>query len=234
MYRVDKLQVSSFAPPNRVLDLYLFINPIGYECYKFEQEINRFITEAPCKINYKILPYHNINTMTEYMHRLGIKNGDFNYRNQLYLTVYQVSLAYKAAMMQGCKRGRKFLFALQRALHQDKMPISEELVFRTADKEGLDLAEFKEDHYSQLTKDAYTADQHVAQEMGITSTPSLVIFDNLSEDYGIMVQNEITTAALLNLVKPKNKPRSTNCKKKHHTHCDHMHAVKWQRHSNES
>ena len=51
---------------------------------------------------------------------------------------------------------------------------------------------FYEDKASTAVKTAYDRDLQIAQEMNVTHTPSLVIFDNSNHSYGILLANSIT------------------------------------------
>ena len=51
---------------------------------------------------------------------------------------------------------------------------------------------FYEDKASPAVKTAYDRDLQIAQEMNVTHTPSLVIFDNSNHSYGILLANSIT------------------------------------------
>ncbi len=51
---------------------------------------------------------------------------------------------------------------------------------------------FFEDKTSGFVKSSYETDQHIAQEMNIQSNPSLVIFDNYNQQYGVLLEDTIT------------------------------------------
>ena len=57
----------------RIFDCYLFINPLGKQCYKCEQEVMKFIKRTPHKVHVHFLPFHNFKSVTQYM-----KNNQLN------------------------------------------------------------------------------------------------------------------------------------------------------------
>ena len=56
---------------------------------------------------------------------------------------------------------------------------------------GLDEKMFYEDKSSKLVHQEYEKDQQIAQEMMVETNPSLVIFDNLNQQYGVILHQNI-------------------------------------------
>jgi len=202
MYRSKQNTTDSISSPQQIFELYLFVNPIGYKCYRTEQEVLKFMSslDGP-KVHFRFITFHNFNTVTQYMKRLNLPEKDLTLRNQIYSSIYDASLAYKAALMQGKKRGRSFLLHLQKALADGKTPYSNELLAEVAAKAKLDVDMFFEDKESPFVKSSYEADQHIAQEMNIKTNPSLVIFDNLNYQYGLLLEDNITAEVLHEVIK---------------------------------
>lgn len=177
----------------QIYELYLFVNPIGLKCYNIEQEVLRFIEDVEdVKIHFRFITFHNFNTVTQYMKRLNLPTNNLQLRNQMYQTIYDACLAYKAALMQGKKRGRKFLLLLQKELTSHPIEYSDELLTRVAEGARLDVDMFFEDKASGFVKSSYEADQQIGQEMNILQTPSLVIFDSLNNHFGVLLEDNIT------------------------------------------
>ena len=175
----------------RIFDCYLFINPLGKQCYKCEQEVMKFIKRTPHKVHVHFLPFHNFKSVTQYMknNQLNVKNIDL--RNEIYTKIYDASLSYKAALLQGKKLGRAFLMELQTQLHLLHKEYTPELLKEIIQIIGLDEKMFYEDKASKLVHQEYEKDQQIAQEMMVEMNPSLVIFDNLNQQYGVILHQNI-------------------------------------------
>ena len=175
----------------RIFDCYLFINPLGKQCYKCEQEVMKFIERTPHKVHVHFLPFHNFKSVTQYMknNQLNVKNIDL--RNEIYTKIYDASLSYKAALLQGKKLGRAFLMELQTQLHLLHKEYTPELLQEIIQIIGLDEKMFYEDKASKLVHQEYEKDQQIAQEMMVEMNPSLVIFDNLNQQYGVILHQNI-------------------------------------------
>lgn len=191
MYRQQTHTMRPLSSP-QIYELYLFVNPIGLKCYHTEQEVLRFIeSRKDVKIHFRFITFHNFNTVTQYMKRLNLPTKNLQLRNQMYYSIYDASLAYKAALMQGKKRGRTFLLLLQKEMSIHPTEYGDELLARVAKEARLDIDMFFEDKVSAFVKSSYEADQQIAQEMNIHTNPSLVIFDNYNQNYGILLEDTI-------------------------------------------
>lgn len=176
----------------RIFDCYLFINPIGKQCYHCEQEVMKFIERTPYKVHVHFLPFHNFKSVTEYMKKNHLNDKNIDLRNEIYTKIYDASLSYKAALLQGKKLGRAFLMELQTQLHLLHKEYTPELLQEIIQTIGLDEKMFYEDKSSKLAHQEYERDQQIAQEMMVESNPSLVIFDNLNQQYGVILHQNIT------------------------------------------
>lgn len=175
----------------QVTEIYLFINPIGSACYQAEQELMNFIESSDTKIDFHLIPVHNFKTFSDYMKAKKIPKTNLDLRNKHFFQIYEACLAYAAASMQGKKKGRLFLMALQKAIVIDNQPFSHNLVYDIALKTNLDIEMFSEDKQSEFAKTAFEADQKVAREMHVLSNPSCVIFNDQSINEGILIEENI-------------------------------------------
>ena len=175
----------------RIFDCYLFINPIGKQCYKCEQEVMKFIKRTPHKVHVHFLPFHNFKSVTQYMKNNQLNDKNIDLRNEIYTKIYDASLSYKAALLQGKKLGRAFLMELQTQLHLLHKEYTPELLQEIIQIIGLDEKMFYEDKASKLVHQEYEKDQQIAQEMMVETNPSLVIFDNLNQQYGVILHQNI-------------------------------------------
>ena len=175
----------------RIFDCYLFINPIGRQCYHCEQEVMKFIERTPYKVHVHFIPFHNFKSVTQYMKNNQLNDKNIDLRNEIYTKIYDASLSYKAALLQGKKLGRAFLMELQTQLHLLHKEYTPELLQEIIQIIGLDEKMFYEDKASKLVHQEYEKDQQIAQEMMVEMNPSLVIFDNLNQQYGVILHQNI-------------------------------------------
>ncbi|MFT8823327.1 DsbA family protein [Liquorilactobacillus satsumensis] len=47
-----------------VLEIYLFINPIGSKCYRSEQNIIKLVDQLSTDVKFRFIPFLNLNTVT--------------------------------------------------------------------------------------------------------------------------------------------------------------------------
>ncbi|WP_025728751.1 DsbA family protein [Atopobacter phocae] len=221
MYKFYNKKPKPSFDPHQVIDLYLFINPFGFRCYCVEKEIQAFIKNAPCKVNIKILTYHNMNTITQYMKENQLDVNDIALRNKIYKSIYHLSIAFKMALQYGQKRGRQFLMRTQKMIHEEHQELTKDLLVQISKDLNMPITfDLPSDEYEELKK-SYANDLKIACEMGITETPSLVMFDNFTDEYGILIQRDITQQHLIDLYNnysdssrtfTKNSPtKSTEC-----------------------
>lgn len=182
-----------------ITEVYLFVNPIGSTCYKTEKEILRFVDSFNQKVHLHFIPFHNFSTVSSYMKANKLPERNLTLRNKLYSQMYEACLANAAATMQGKKKGRTFLMAMQKAITEDYRIFSSELLIECAKKAKLDIDIFVEDKDSDLAKSAFDADQKVAREMNVLANPSCVLFNHHSKDYGLLIEDCITVELLQKL-----------------------------------
>ena len=175
----------------RIFDCYLFINPLGKQCYKCEQEVMKFIERTPHKVHVHFLPFHNFKSVTQYMKNNQLNDKNIDLRNEISTKIYDASLSYKAAQLQGKELRRAFLMELQTQLHLLHKEYTPELLQEIIQIIGLDEKMFYEDKASKLVHQEYEKDQQIAQEMMVETNPSLVIFDNLNQQYGVILHQNI-------------------------------------------
>ncbi|MCE4955725.1 DsbA family protein [Macrococcoides caseolyticum] len=99
-----------------------------------------------------------------------------------------IALAFKAAELQGRKKANLFLNYIQNEIMPKQDIITKELIMHCAHKALLDLDVFLEDIRSNHVTTSLKCDQHIASEMDVTLTPTLVFFNENYEDEGIKVE----------------------------------------------
>ena len=175
----------------KIFELYLFVNPLGSYCYRCENELLKFVRNSEFKVHYQFVTFHNLQTVDQYMKNQKLDETDLDLRNEIYTRIYDAALSYKAALLQGKRPGRQFLFELQHQIHHHNRNYSKELLDEILDNIEIDKKMFYEDKASKLVHQEYEKDQQIAQEMMVETNPSLVIFDNLNQQYGVILHQNI-------------------------------------------
>ncbi|WP_291293032.1 DsbA family protein [Enterococcus sp.] len=172
-----------------MIEIYLFVNPIGPICYQSELTLLDALSDQRKKIQLHILPIMNLHTVGISMDYLSMDKTDLDLRNQQTNQIYEASLDYKAAQLQGRKIARDFLLKLQCQVGVNNEPYSPELVKQLFAETNGDLEMFLEDRASELIKQNFAADQSVAREMGISMSPSAVVYNfGCERDYGVLLE----------------------------------------------
>ena len=133
-----------------MLDMYLFINPLGSTCYHTEQNILKLGDSLNEKINFNFVPLMNFKTINDVMCRMNIPLNNVDIRNRLSENIYHSSIDFKAASFQGKKKGRNFLLNVQQLVVNDQKDYNFETIKLAAQKSGLDWDIFEQDRHSKL------------------------------------------------------------------------------------
>lgn len=160
-----------------MLDMYLFINPLGSTCYHTEQNILKLGDSLNEKINFNFVPLMNFKTINDVMYRMNIPLNNVDIRNRLSENIYHSSIDFKAASFQGKKKGRNFLLNVQQLVVNDQKDYNFETIKLAAQKSGLDWDIFEQDRHSKLAIEAFKQDQELATEMNVTEHPTIVVYD---------------------------------------------------------
>lgn len=172
-----------------MIEIYLFVNPIGKKCLSIERRIIDLINEYDMKIQLRLIPIMNLKTISEFMQRIGASDKDLQLRTELSQEIHSAALDVKAAHLQGKKRGRDFLVELQKTIGEQKQPYSKKLAIQLFTKVGGDLEMFLKDRHSDFVQEAFLTDQQIAHEMEITSHPSAVIYNYGGDcDAGVRIE----------------------------------------------
>lgn len=181
----------------KLFELYLFVNPLGQECRMVERELSRAVKQMPAKTDVHILCFTSQPLIARYMTQLGYEPQDLRHRNEIFQKIYRATLAYKAAGLQGKRRGRQYLYEMQSRINSDLERLTDDFLARLAKDIGLDLALFESDRHSQYVKDLYYRDQKIAMEMKVQDTPSLIIFEQCSGESGLLLQGSMECQQIL-------------------------------------
>ncbi|WP_085992710.1 ClpXP adapter SpxH family protein [Oceanobacillus senegalensis] len=188
----ESCNYQNFNP--KPIEMYVFIDPLCPDCWYFDPylkkltlEYGRFFTTRPIvsiainreslcrsKNNFKKLTRQSEQTLNQIEKSIN--------------SPWIVSLAIKAAEIQGKKSGKAFLRKLQENLYLRKRNISkEEILIDIAKQANLDIEEFTEDLYSSSAKKAFQRDVQLTHEMEIEDIPTIVFFNHSNDDQGIKI-----------------------------------------------
>ncbi|KRL04795.1 DsbA family protein [Liquorilactobacillus oeni] len=168
-----------------MLEIYLFINPVGSQCYQSEKNILRLVDPLDNEVRFRFVPFLNLNTVTAIMNARHLPLNDLKIRNKIFNIVYQAALDYKAALFQGSRRGRNYLLNVQKHIIEYGEDYCDEIILEVAKKSNLDLEMFQKDRVSKFTVESFKRDQQMAAEMKIQSHPTAVLYDLDKFDFGV-------------------------------------------------
>ncbi|APC47520.1 ClpXP adapter SpxH family protein [Virgibacillus halodenitrificans] len=185
------------------IEMYVFVDPLCPECWSLEPyikkltiEYGRFFTIQPIvsgHLNHlnkdqfdKPIKLRDIWEKTA--KRTGMScDGDIWIDNPI-SSPWIASLAVKAAELQGKKAGKVFLRRIQENAFLNKLNISEkDVLLQCAEEANLDVNEFENDLYSASAKKAFQCDLKLTQEMEVDYIPTIVFFNQMSDDQGIKI-----------------------------------------------
>lgn len=179
---------------NDIIEVFLFVNPLGTTCFESEKLIESFSAERDEKVKIRFVPLLNMRSVGNMIK--GEADTTLANRNQLYTDSYQASLAFQAASMQGKKKGRKFLINLQHQVINEGRQVTNELLLHVAELVKLDIEMFEEDLESNFSKKAFNKDQKLALDMNITESPSCVVYSSKDSKFGYRIDTSITKQLL--------------------------------------
>ncbi|MBU9723634.1 ClpXP adapter SpxH family protein, partial [Bacillus alkalicola] len=201
---------SSFYLPERgkkPIEIYIFIDPLCPECWALEPIIKKLQMEYSPYFTLKTFLGNELKSLNQ---PCGSKNGsqlkqlaktynetakrtgmpcDGDVWTDNTFTPYNAIIGVKAAELQGKAIGFKYLRRLREALflHKRNIASNEVLIDCSKEVEGMDIEEFKKDIHSQSATKAFQSDVKTTKEMGVTSVPTLVFFNDDVEEPGLKV-----------------------------------------------
>lgn len=163
---------------SQVIEIFLFVDPLGKRCNNVRKVISNFKTERPERIKLRVIPMVNFNKVYRHTKRQSVQSHSsvVEQNNKFSANTYQACLAFHASAMQGKRMAHKFLAVLQEQVVEEGFSYSEELMYNIVRNIGLDVDTFTEDYESEFTKKIYQKNLNLAGEMKVRSTPSLVIY----------------------------------------------------------
>lgn len=160
-----------------MLEVYHFADPMHANCLTTEQHLTNILSHVP-NARLRFVPTVDPTIIEE----LSAQIDQFDWqatKDNLAALSFRICLDFKAAQLEGNKKARNFLIGLQEALH-DGLDYSEELVFATAEKFGLNTTDFA--HHRQVSEagDAVLADQRLATTVLPNDGSAIAIEDGVA------------------------------------------------------
>lgn len=173
------------------IEMYVFIDPLCSECWALEPYLKKLYVEYGRFFTIK----HVISGQLTALNSNGLnknkqkKQSSFTHFPSNHKEIdypWVPALAIKAAELQGKKASKQFIRKIQETLFFDKQNIcNEDVLLRCASDAALDIEEFQKDLFSNTSKRALQCDLHLAYEMEVDYTPTIVLFNQEVEDEGV-------------------------------------------------
>ncbi len=187
LFNNKSTQTSSNYTPidyiNKPVIIYYFINPFCDTYWDIEPILKKLTMEYGAFCSIRPVISHLF---------LGPKNNKFEDEQSIHSLntsdKYSISIAIKAAALQGNKAGSDYLRNIQGSLflYQNEAPI-ETIIHHAAKQTNIDVHEFNNDLFSTSAKKAYESDRQLTHEMEVKQFPTFVFLSQHIEDYSIKV-----------------------------------------------
>ncbi|WP_449539489.1 ClpXP adapter SpxH family protein [Ferdinandcohnia sp. Marseille-Q9671] len=188
---------------NRPLEIYMFIDPLCPDCWALEPILKKLTIEygryftirhvlsgrlASLNAQKKQKPSDMAQVWERTASRSGMSCDGTLWLENPITAPHSVSIAIKAAELQGKKAGILFLRKLQETLFLEKRDISDvKVLLNCAEEVGLDVTEFENDLHSSSAAKAFQCDLKITAEMEVDEIPTLVFFNENIEEEGLKI-----------------------------------------------
>lgn len=190
------------------LEIYSVIDPLCPECWSLEPILKKLQVQYGQYFTLRHFVSGSLESLNTYIPRKkGVKtaeqiaekwektasisgmscDGDVWLENPI-SSPHKATLAIKAAELQGKQQGMKFLRKLRENLFLNKQNIgNDDVLIEIARSVGLDEEEFLNDLSSEAAIKALRCDLKFSQEMDVTQIPTLIVFNDKTDDDGIKI-----------------------------------------------
>ena len=159
-----------------MLEVFLFVNPLGTHCRETEAAVTRLAKEIETPIDLHFVMLLNFKIIDDLMTSLKLDPTDLTLRNQLFDAATQVALDYKAAQFQGNQKARALLLAEQEMFLDGNFTYDAMFAAACLRVAGLNPEAFAADRQQLDASDCFSEDFRLAQEFGVTTAPNVVVF----------------------------------------------------------
>ncbi|MBC9719925.1 DsbA family protein [Lactobacillus acidophilus] len=185
-----------------MFEIFLFINPIGIYCYDTEKQIRKTMDELGVDVCYHYIPIANVCLVNDDLIRRRKDAQKLPDISRFSSATYQALQDYHAIKLAyGNKKARKYLYELQKSLSHDASVYSPELLKKiTTDLniKSSSLESIKQDDY--IIRASIEEDQKLANQWNIKATPTVVLFDENSDQNGILLDGPFNQHDLANIL----------------------------------
>lgn len=187
------------AQTTKPIEIYIFIDPLCPISWDLEPYLHKLYLEYGRFFTYRRITcsYLNKGSYRKYEKRKLVdvrdsqmKHCQYNSKlwNQCSILFPWVSIAIKAAELQGHRLAKKFIRRIQEYYFVHHIDVTNEhVIIQVAEEIGLDMDEFRKDLYSSTIKKAIERDLKIARDMDVDSTPSMVFFNQTNDSQGIKI-----------------------------------------------
>lgn len=186
-----------------MLEVFLFVNPIGYRCLSIEHTLKKVLSELNTPATFTFVPYVSVPVVNTYMTFNHLDKLNLPLRNRLTQNAYAATLDFKAVSFQGRHKSRQFLMNLQYLINVDKQNYNQETIKEALRQANVDLDWFLEERRNPELKQLCAADEALINEYHITDTPTLIAYNHASHtnQNGILVENCMSYVLLYQVLK---------------------------------
>lgn len=179
-----------------MLEIHLFINPLGTRCLDSERDVLAVERQLQTKVSYQFIPLVNMKTIQQTLNLYNLPHCHLKERQQLSCMLYQVAMDIKAASFQGGQHGREYLVNVQKIMSDRSVAYTTAIVKKLAQLSHLDWDTFEEDRHSQMVRQSLRKDQTMADDLGVTATPTAIVLDTNDLNYSLLI-HDFTYQALI-------------------------------------
>lgn len=172
-----------------VLEIHLFVNPLGTRCLNSERDVLAVERQLQTKVSYQFIPLINMKTIQQTLNFYNLPHCRLKERQCISCMLYQTALDFKAASFQGGQHGRKYLVNVQKIMSDRTVNYTDEVVKKIAKLAGLDWETFLEDRQSQMVRKSLQKDQAMADDLGVSATPTAIVLDTNDPDYSLLIHD---------------------------------------------
>lgn len=172
-----------------MLEIHLFVNPLGTRCLDSEKDVLAIERQLQTRVSYQFIPLVNMKTIQQTLDLYGLPKCHLQQRQCISCMLYQVALDIKAASFQGGQHGRQYLVNVQKIMSDRSVDYTATVVKEIAQIANLDWKTFLEDRQSKMVKDSLRKDQAIADDLGVTATPTAIVLDTNDPDYSLLIHD---------------------------------------------
>lgn len=185
-----------FDVMQKPIEIYFFLDPLCSKCWSLEPylkklsiEYGRFFTIRNVISSQLTIVSQQLDNPLENQTNDDLLNSAKSQLDKKACSLHpSITMAIKAAELQGKNAGRLFLRKIQEKFFLKKENVSDiSILLSCANDANLDVEEFMNDLNSVSAKKASQCDLKITKEMKVSVTPTIVFFNPLIEEDGVKI-----------------------------------------------